>query len=343
MLSVRRKIKKIMLYRFLNRYPDLKLRFEALKDFAKQVRSSEYHLTNKCNIRCQGCWFFSNDLDKKTEELMDLAQIETVVQSQAQKNQTAALLIGGEPTLVPERVKIFQKHLKYITISTNGLKKLPMEGFENVAIAISVFGGGSLDDKLRAYGPTGKAFSGLFQKALDNYKNDPRVQFVYAITEKGIEHIESTVKAIRQNGNTLYFNYYVEYDKKGHSQGHPDTSRLINEALRMCEKYPDTVLSHPYFVKAMITGKTDWGEFGYESCPSLSTDYAGHERRKQNGNPILPGFNTYFADMKTVAFCCTSGSCDKCHDAHAVASWIMVSFKHFMKNKESLRAWIEMA
>ena len=27
---------------------------------------TEYHLTNACNIRCQGCWFFEFGHDKKT-------------------------------------------------------------------------------------------------------------------------------------------------------------------------------------------------------------------------------------------------------------------------------------
>jgi len=36
--------------------PSLSRRLEALSRFGGRVRSSEYHLTNACNLRCQGCW-----------------------------------------------------------------------------------------------------------------------------------------------------------------------------------------------------------------------------------------------------------------------------------------------
>jgi len=50
-------------------------------------------------------------------------------------------------------------------------------------------------------------------------------------------------------------------------------------------------------IHAIITGKSDWGTFGYHSCPSISVDFAGHKDRIANGNPTLPFFNTYNADL----------------------------------------------
>ena len=329
--------------RLLNRYPHLRSRFLAIREFARQVRSSEYHLTNQCNLRCPGCWFFSKEFDKHTSEFDDLTRLDAFVASRAATGQTAALLIGGEPTLYPDRIRVFQKHLKYITISTNGLKRLPMDGFEDVAIAVTLFGGGALDDELRAVGPNGKRFTGLLARALDNYRNDPRACFIFAVCEEGIEHIEPTVQAIRANGNQVYFNYYVAYDRPRSRESAAQTSELLAETLRMCRQYPETVPSHPYFVEALITGRTPWGTFGYDTCPAISTSHVAHQARKKNGNPILPNFNSYAADMQTLNFCCTSGSCGECRDAHAVTSWLLVSFRHFTKDETSLRTWIEIA
>ena len=41
-------------------------RFHQVKSLARRVRSTEYLLTNACNIRCEGCWFFKHDFDKTT-------------------------------------------------------------------------------------------------------------------------------------------------------------------------------------------------------------------------------------------------------------------------------------
>src|SRR2546426_7818728 len=43
-------------------------RFHAVRAFSRTIRSSEYHVTNACNIRCRGCWFFTFDFDKQTKD-----------------------------------------------------------------------------------------------------------------------------------------------------------------------------------------------------------------------------------------------------------------------------------
>ena len=62
-----------------------------------------------------------------------------------------------------------------------------------------------------------------------------------------------------------------------------------------------------------------------------------------NGNPILPVFNTWSADLQTVKFCCTSGHCDGCRDSQAVFSWLLVSLERFLESRDSLRTWVEIA
>jgi len=125
---------------------DLYRRFCRIRDFSRKVRASEYHITNACNIRCKGCWFFVHEFDKKTRDLKDIGAIRDFVRRQRdEQGITAGILIGGEPAVVPDRVSVFVEELDYVTISTNGLKKLPMEGFERVSVLISLFGGGRLD------------------------------------------------------------------------------------------------------------------------------------------------------------------------------------------------------
>src|SRR5213594_3512155 len=190
---------------------DLLRRFRAVRTFSRSVRASEYHVTNACNLRCRGCWFFTFAFDRATKDETDLAGLQGFIERERARHINAALLIGGEPTLVPDRVMAFVERMDYVTISTNGLRSLPRVGFERVSIGITLFGGGSVDDQLRAIRPGGQAFSGLFETALRNYRDDPRAIFNYAVTGRGVEDIESTVRRIRDNGNLVTFNLYSEY------------------------------------------------------------------------------------------------------------------------------------
>jgi hypothetical protein len=321
--------------------PGLRARFDAVRSISRRVRSSEYHLTNACNIRCEGCWFFAKDFERKTKEAVSLERWKLFAKEQAAHGVTAALLIGGEPTLFPERVEAFCDAMPFVTLSSNGLRAFPREGFEQVAIALTLFGGVGADDRLRAILPNGSRFKGLFQEALRNYAGDQRATFIYALDVAQPELIYETTARIADNGNLVSFNYYSEY---GSSEdplvAREALTRLEDEALRVTELFPETVLSHPEYTRALISGKTEWGTFGYESCPSISVDHPAHAQRLANGKPFLPGFNAYSADTETLAFCCTSGDCAHCRDSQAVHSWLMTNVKEFIRDGD-IETWIE--
>lgn len=229
-----------------------------------------------------------------------------------------------------------------VSVSTNGLRKIPYEGFEDITIAISVFGGGPLDDELRAIGPNGKRFTGLFDKALANYRDDERAGFVYAVTIDGIAYVEETVRKIRDNGNRLLFNYYSPYDVDG-SLRRRGEERLLDVLLDLKAKYPETIASHPYYLTALMRGETAWGAFNGASCPSVSEDHPQNVDRFASGWPALPRFNAYRADFVSLARCCTSGECAKCRDSQAVMSWLLVNARHVLQEDDGLRTGTEVA
>ncbi len=338
-----RKESKTRLQSLLAGRPDLAARLDAVRDMGMRVSATEVHLTTACNIRCKGCWYFEGGFDSAVKDVSDPAVIRGFVDSLVARGVTQATLIGGEPTLVPERIAAFVGRLPFITISTNGIRPVPWQGLEGIAVAISLFGGGPLDDALRGYRVNGKAFSGLFETALGHYRNDPRVIFVYALSEDGLEYVEPTVRAIQDNGNQVTFNFY-----SAHGSDHPlrieNEKRTLDEALRVKQLYPDTVVSHPYFIEALITGRTHWdGEFGYDVCPSISVDHPDHAERIRNGNPVLDGFAVYGADYKTLQFCCTSGNCSDCRDSQGVYSWLLVSMNRFLDDTGRLETWLDLA
>src|SRR5438874_5962808 len=115
-------------------------RFRAVRAFSRGVRASEYHITNACNLRCRGCWFFTFGFDGRSKEETDLARLRDFIERERARHINAALLIGGEPTLVPDRVMAFVERMDYVTLSTNALRPLPHAGFERVSIGITLFG-----------------------------------------------------------------------------------------------------------------------------------------------------------------------------------------------------------
>lgn len=317
-------------------------RFHAVRAFGRTIRPSEYHITSACNLRCQGCWFFAYGYDKRTKDQADFSALKAFIERERSRHINTALLIGGEPSLVPDRVAAFVERMDHVTISTNGLRPLPRAGFERVSIGVTLFGGGPLDDALRAIRPDGRAFTGLFDRVLANYRDDLRVIFNYAITDRGVDQIEPTVRRIRDNGNRVTFNFYSEHHTETplSSSG---SERLLDAALSVQEIYGDTVVAHPYYVRALVTGRTDFGHFGYDVCPSVSWNHPDHAARRANGNPTLPLFNVYGADLETIQFCCTSGHCDGCRDSQAVQTWLLVSLRHFLACRDALATWVELA
>ncbi len=334
---------KKQLRALLGERPDLDARLRAVRDIGQRVRPIELHLTTACNIRCKGCWYFEGGFDRAVEKRGDRATLEALVDGLAADGATQATLIGGEPTLVIDLVRVVADRLPYITVSTNGLRPFPRAEFENVAVAISLFGGGPLDDAIRGYRPSGKAFGGLFNTALDLYRSDPRVVFVFALSEAGSEYIEPAVRAIADNGNLVTFNFYSE-----HGTPHPiridNEKRMLDLALTAQQQYPETVVCHPVFIETLITGRAPWGgSFSYDVCPSLSVDHPAHADRISNGNSVLDGFAVYGADFETLQFCCTSGDCGGCRDSQAVFSWLMLSMNRFLSDQGQFETWLSMA
>jgi radical SAM family protein len=317
-------------------------RFRAVRSFSRSIRASEYHITNACNLRCRGCWFFAFEFDKETKDETCLDELRAFIERERARHINAALLIGGEPTLVPDRVAAFVDRMQYVTISTNGLRPLPRSGFERVSIGITLFGGGELDDRLRAVTPAGRQFTGLFDTVLRNYRSDLRAIFNYAVAISGIQHIDETVRRILDNGNVVTFNLYTDYQTDRTAE-HSSDQRLLDEVLRVADRYADAVVAHPYYIRALLTGGTSFGRFGYDVCPSVSWDHPAHGKRRANGNPTLPMFNVYGADLSTVQFCCTSGHCDRCRDSQAVQSWLLIAVRSFLQSRAALRTWIELA
>ena len=71
--------------------PLLAERLDALRRFGARVRASEYHVTNACNIRCKGCWFYEYGHDKTAGEAKSLDDWKAFIESQRRQKVSCLL------------------------------------------------------------------------------------------------------------------------------------------------------------------------------------------------------------------------------------------------------------
>ena len=74
-------------------------------------------VTNKCNLRCQGCWISVDEapVELSTEQLGD------IISKCREKGSFFFGILGGEPLLYPNLLKVFKEHPDcYFQLFTNG-------------------------------------------------------------------------------------------------------------------------------------------------------------------------------------------------------------------------------
>lgn len=155
------------------------------------IRSSIYDVTNQCNLRCKGCFFFSSNEHRAAREEMDLPKWEAFIDREKERGVNLAILIGGEPTLYLDRIEAFYRRLPTYC-ATNGLIKVPRDRFPDLMVGISLWGSPE-DEKLLRGRDT-------FAVSSKNYAGDPYTYYLYTITPRQVGKIEPVIKKIADVG-----------------------------------------------------------------------------------------------------------------------------------------------
>jgi len=145
------------------------------------IRSSIYDITNQCNLRCKGCFFFSSDEHQAAAEETDVENWYRFVRKEKERGVNLAILIGGEPTLYLDRVEAFYTQLPSYC-ATNGLIKIPRDRFPDMMIGISLWGDEEDEKILRG--------KDTFAVSSRHYEGDPYTYYLYTITPKQVGRIE---------------------------------------------------------------------------------------------------------------------------------------------------------
>jgi len=307
--------------------------YERYKKISKlNMRSSIYDVTNKCNLRCQGCFFFSSDEQKVGREQTDLGAWEAFVAKEADRGVNLAILIGGEPTLYLDRVAAFYERMPTYC-ATNGLIKVPRDRFPDMMVGISLWGDAETETRLRG--------KDVFSLAAKNYEGDDYVYFLYTVTPQQLGgQIHRNVERIRDIGLKVHLQLLSNDEGADGYDWTPETLAAVRDELDdVLDTYPDTVISSKYYHQVLTTGRMLDREWGWMECPSVSTT---HDDRDPQPRRLI-NFIRWASDLESSHRCCTSATrdCTKCHDGAANMSWVMVNKRAHMNSREDFLNWLE--
>jgi hypothetical protein len=306
--------------------------YERYKKISKlNIRSSIYDVTNRCNLRCKGCFFFSSDEHKAASEQMDVDQWEAFVDKEMARGVNLAILIGGEPTLCLDRMEVFYKRLPTFC-ATNGLIKVPRDRFPDMMVGISLWGDETDERVLRG--------KDTFSISSRHYAGDPYVYYLFTLTPRQIGRTEQVIRKIRDVGLKVHMQLLSNDESVDGFTWKPEELTAVREEMdAMLAAYPDTVVSCKYYHEIITTGKMLGRPFGWMECPSVTQplDHRSPAPRR------LTNFIRWASDLKTMHRCCTSETrdCTTCKDGAAHMSWVMVNKRDHMRSSKDLQNWIE--
>jgi hypothetical protein len=303
---------------------------------AGSVRSISVDLTHDCNLRCAGCYYFSEGMDRFRASKGD-ADFDGFLEREKERGTNFITVVGGEPSLELGRLKKIYDGF-WMNVATNGLRKIPREGFEQMPIGVSVWGDHATDRELRGGGRTD-----VFARALRNYRDDPRAFWYYTVSPGKAEEIEPVVRTCIENGNRVLYNFYSDIDGLGgdldYRRGFSDVRRAIDRTI---ERYPDQILMTSYFSEIVATGRLFDQRWGHDVCTNATFDHPVNAERVLNGNPFNPHFRAYNSDFATTRRCCTGidRDCDSCFDVWEHFSWIMLNMRKHLETRASFTNWL---
>ncbi len=206
------------------------------------LRESTYDMSNRCNIRCEGCYYFAGE-KQFAEENRDKEAWRQLLKAEKERGITFVVLAGAEPSLVPELCGVCYDEIPLGAIASNGIKSLPPE--IDYRIHLSVWGNDRTSLAIR------KA-PDMLVRQMANYQNDPRAVFVYTFTPVNIDEAREVTELLAKGGLKITFNMFsAPVGYSGPLRHTPATLARTEQVMtELLAGFPETVLFSPYNIVA---------------------------------------------------------------------------------------------
>ena len=305
--------------------PEINARWLKVKQYFF-LRESTYDMTSRCNLRCDGCYFYEGDKQHKSDE-RDPLKWRALLTSEKERGITFVVLAGAEPSLVPELCLACYEVIPLGCIASNGLRPFPREiGYK---IHISVWG----DDE------ESKAFRGraCLDDQLKSFKGDDRAVFVYTFTKRNIDQVDSVTRRISDEGGKITFNVFSPpMGYTGELAHDPDSfARMRRKMEEMLDRHPEAVLFSKY--SAEVHADPERSLHQRFHCP--------YPRCNPNTKFGLGrSFRQYRTDLtwdRSVACCVPDTDCDSCRHYAAGSAIVTARMAQHVGSEEQFRKWLD--
>lgn len=290
------------------------------------LRESTYDMSNRCNIRCEGCYYYEGE-KQFAKENRDTEAWQALMKAEKDRGITFVVLAGAEPSLVPELCRVCFEEIPLGAIATNGIKFIPESvGYK---IHISVWGNDETSKNLRGSG-------NMLEHQVENYIDDPRAVFVYTFTRDNIDEAREIADILAQNKCKLTFNMFsAPTGYNGNLRHNSESLAATRETmLDILAQYPESVLYSSYNAVAHTHSTALHDLYGC-SYPRMnpSTDIG-----------LGRSFRQYRTDLtwdRDAACCVPDTDCPDCRHYAAGSAVVTARMFRHADNPETFRAWLD--
>jgi len=290
------------------------------------LRESTYDVTGRCNIRCEGCYYYEGDKQHAVEN-PDPEAWRALMRAEKARGITFVVLAGAEPALVPELLEVCYQELPLGCIATNGVRKIPEAiGYK---VHVSVWG----DDQTSARVRRARE---LLTRQLDNYAGDPRAVFVYTFTRQNIEESRGVVARLAAAGARVTFNMFsAPVGHRGELTHTPESLLATRRVmLELLAAHPEAVLFSGYSAVAHTHAKGLHDLYGC-SYPRMnpSTDIGLGRSFRQ--------YRTDLAWDRGAACCVPDTDCADCRHYAAGSAVVTARLHRHATDPDTFCAWLD--
>jgi len=193
-------------------------------------------VTNRCNLRCEHCYFFAEDHAGEKELSVEKWVEKLEAMKAAGHPMMLCTWVGGEPMVRKKLIDAGRKYFKHNTIVTNGTMDLP--DWEDCTWVISIDGTEDAFAKMRA--------PGIYQKIKQNVLSHPelRIQIscvITSITKDCIEDLIQEWGPIARSG--IIFDFFTPVTNLDEALwlDWAERDAMIDRLLALKKKYPGVI------------------------------------------------------------------------------------------------------
>jgi len=305
--------------------PTVRARWEKVRRYFF-LRESTYDMCNRCNLRCDGCYYYEGAKQFACEN-SDPGAWRELMRKEKARGITYVVLAGAEPSLVPEILKVCFAEMPLGCIATNGVRRI--DSAVGYRIHISIWGNDETSAQVR------KARN-LLNRQIANYHHDPRAIFVYTFTRGNIDEISEVMDILAAADCRVTFNVFSAPVGYEGPLRHDETSlaRTREAMCEMMDRYPRHVLFSPYNVVA------------HTHAQGLHDLYGCSYPRRNDSKAIGLGrsFRQFRTDLtwdRDVACCVPDTDCDDCRHYAAGSAVVTARLYRHVTDPLIFRSWLD--